>query len=93
MAEPKTFGGYEELKAAYQEGRLSVDRLLEIIEKQQRTIKALKVEIDRLKQRLTQYEPEIDREATPANSASSTTSAQYSLEAEEKRRRKRRKRT
>ena len=103
MAEPKTFSSSEELKAAYQEGRLSIDRLLEIVderierdqrdsEKQQRTIKALRAELDRLKQRLAQHEPEIRREATPANDASSTTSAQYSLEAEEKRRRKRRKR-
>ena len=69
MAERKTFPNRKELKAAYQEGRLSLDHLLEILaeqqkrieeqqrssEKQQQTIKGLKAEIDRLKQRLSQY--------------------------------------
>lgn len=97
MAEPKIFPNCEQLKAAFEKGRLSVDDLLEIlekqqkrIEKQQRTIQRLTKDIDRLKQRLAQYEPEVKDERTPAD-ASSTSSVRYSLDAEDRRRRKRKK--
>jgi hypothetical protein len=80
-------------------GSLSVERLLEIVEeqqrtiqKQQRTIERLKVEIDRLKERLGQYEPEVHGEGTPADDRSGSSSLEYSVGAEEKRRGKGRKR-
>ena len=73
-------------RTEFQDGRLSIEQLLDLLDKQQRTIKRLEAEIDRLKQRLGQYEPEVLSEASPA----STESTRYSVEAEEKRRRKRR---
>jgi uncharacterized coiled-coil protein SlyX len=72
-------------KTEFQDGRLSIEQLLDLLDKQQRTIKRLEAEIDRLKQRLGQYEPEVLGERAPA----STESTRYSVEAEEKRRRKR----
>jgi hypothetical protein len=60
----------------------------------QQTIRRLTGEIDRLKERLAHYEPEVEREARLGPSPTDAPSARYSLGAEEKRRRRRkRKRT
>jgi transposase len=72
------------------EGRLSVEQLLDLLEAQEHTIRRLTAEIERLKQRLAPYEPEIRQEATPPSPLGNPTDAHYSLEAEEKRRRRRR---
>ena len=80
-----------EARTEFQKGRLSVDQLLDLVEEQQRTIRRLQAELVRVKARLAQYEPEIQRETSPAGS-SSEKATQYSLEAEEKRRRRRKRR-
>ena len=63
-------------------GKLSVERLLDIIEKLQQTIRRLEADKRRLTQRLAQYEPE----ATPAVANPSTPNASYSVDAENQRR-------
>jgi transposase len=73
-------------------GRVSVEQLLDLIERQQQTIQRVQADRLRLTQRLAQYEPEAAREAkTPAANAN----ASYSVDAETKRRqgRKRRKKS
>jgi transposase len=79
-----------------QAGRLSMEDLLDLLEEQdrlrgqdQQTIRRLTREIDRLKERLAQYEPEITAEPTPPKTPPQP-SIPYSLEAEEKRRQGRR---
>jgi transposase len=54
------------------------------------TIRRLKYELDRIKQRLAPYEPAIQREATPSTLKPGRSSSHYSLESEERRRRRRR---
>lgn len=96
-------------RTEFRDGPASVERLLEIIDRQQQTIDKLQRsllrltgDLDRLRQRLAQYEPEVLQEARPrldeaASGSSSgdsspgsagTASAAYSLEAEERRRRR-----
>ncbi|HEV3447101.1 MAG TPA: transposase, partial [Gemmataceae bacterium] len=77
-------------------GRLSIEELCDLLEEldrlrghDQETIRRLTGEINRLKERLGQYEPEVTREPTPGQS-SEKPSLPYSLAAEEKRRRDRR---
>jgi hypothetical protein len=79
-------------RVAAREGRLSAElfeQLLDHVERQQQTIRRLTAEVERFKQRLAQYEPEIAREATPRRSDADTSPTHYSLDAEEKRRRRR----
>jgi len=59
-----------------------------LLEEQQRTIHRASGGTRRIKSRLAQYEPEIQRETSPAG-GSSEKGTQYSLQAEEKRRRHR----
>lgn len=73
-------------------GRLSIEDLLDLLEDQDRlrrrdleTIRRLSAEIERLKQRLESYEPEVKDDPTPEKP-----SVSYSLAGEEKRRRHRR---
>jgi transposase len=73
-------------------GRLSIEQLLDILDKQQQTIQRLTRELQRLTERLAQYEPEVRREATACESSSQGSSTSYSLDAEEKRRRRKRRR-
>jgi len=76
-----------EARTEFRKGRLGVDGLLDLIEQQERTIRRLQAELDRIKKRLAQYEPEIQRETSPAGSPSENVT-QYSLQAEEWRRRR-----
>src|SRR6201987_473515 len=76
-------------------GRLSMEDLLDFLDEldrvrghDQENIRRLTTEIERLKELLRQYEPEVQR-APPAKSSEKPT-APYSLEAEEKRRHGRR---
>jgi uncharacterized coiled-coil protein SlyX len=69
-------------------GKLTVEQLLDIIEKLQQTIRRLEADKRRLTQRLAQYEPE----ATPAVANPSTPNASYSVDAENQRRGGRRRR-
>jgi hypothetical protein len=82
-----------------QAGRLSMEEVLDLLDAvdrlrahDQQTIQRLRGEVDRLQQRLAQYEPDSGRETTPDPSAAKLPSVHYSLGAEEKRRRRRRKR-
>jgi transposase len=71
-------------------GQVSVEQLLDLIDKQQQTIQRLQRENQRLQERLAQYESEAGRNgsATSATQPSEETpSLSYSLEAEAKRRR------
>src|SRR5262252_4485374 len=78
-----------QLRTEVLQGRLPVEQLLEVLDKQQQTIHRLEATVQRLTQRLAQYEPEVRREA-PA--APGPPPASYSLDAEAKRRRGRRRR-
>jgi hypothetical protein len=79
-----------EARTEYEQHRLTVDQVFDLFEKEEQTNRRLRAEIDRLKQWLAQYEPEIESEGKRGDSPSGS-STRYSLEAEEKRRRRRRK--
>jgi transposase len=84
-----------QIRSDARHGRLSVEQLLEIIEKQHATIERLEATARRLTQRLAQYEPEVAREGSGARTGSETTAGttlSYSVDAESKRRRRRRRR-
>jgi transposase len=76
-----------QLKTDFRDGRLSADRLLDAVDKLHQTVKRLQGEVDRLKQRLAQYEPEVLQEPPAPAAPGTPASSRYSLEAEEKRRR------
>ena len=85
-----------EARAEFYKGRLSAERLLELVERQERLIRRLTDEVQRLRQRLARYEPEVALEAAPSKWVETADGAaagatRYSLEAEEKRRRRKRK--
>jgi transposase len=79
-----------ELRRAAVDGQVAVEQLLDLIDKQQRTIDNLRRENRRLLDRLAPYEPGVGRERSSPKSAAETSAASYSLAAEEKRRRPRR---
>ena len=79
-----------EARTEFQRQRLTVEQLFDLLEQQEQTIRRLQAEIDNLKQRLAQYEPEIQSEIK-RDDAPSGAATRYSLEAEEKRRRRRKK--
>jgi transposase len=73
-------------------GKLSVEQLLDIIDKLQQSKQRLEADKRRLTQRLAQYEPDVARAATCAASKQQAADASYSVEAEENRRQGRRRR-
>jgi uncharacterized coiled-coil protein SlyX len=81
-----------QLKTDFQEGRLSADQLFDAIDKLHQTVKRLQAEVDRLTQRLAQYEPGVLQEGRSASFQTPSSSSRYSLEAEEQRRRKKERR-
>jgi transposase len=76
-----------QLRTDVRDGRLSTDQLLDAIDKLDQTVKRLQAQVDRLTQRLAQYEPEVLQETRSSASQTPPPSSRYSLEAEEKRRR------
>jgi transposase len=74
------------------DGQVSVEQLLDLIEKQQQTIQGLRRENQRLQERLAQYEPEVCNARSAAKPSAETPAPCYSLEAEAKRRRGRKRR-
>jgi hypothetical protein len=85
-----------EARREFRKGRLPIERLLEAFERQERLIQRLTGEVQRLRERLAQYEPEVLRETLPgpsgnADDSAATPAPRYSVEAEEKRRRRKRK--
>jgi transposase len=81
-----------EARTEFQAGRLPTEQLLELLERQERLIQRLHTEVERLKQRLAQYEPDVRQEPTPTEPSQDSPSASYSLDAEDRRRRPRRRR-
>jgi transposase len=77
-----------QLRQDTRNGHVSVDQLLDIIDRQQQTIQYLRRDQQFLHDRLAQYEPEPARATTSA--APAPPSASYSLDAESKRRRRKR---
>jgi transposase len=69
-----------------------VDQLLDLLQRQESLIQRLHAEVERLKQRLAQYEPEVRQEVTPRPGDRPPHAASYSLDAEARRRRGRRRR-
>jgi transposase len=74
------------------DGQVSVEQLLDLIEKQQQTIQGLRREKQRLQDRLAQYEPEVGSAGSAAQPSAETPAPSYSLDAEAKRRRGRKRR-
>jgi transposase len=92
MDVPHSIIDLRQIRSDARGGRLSIEQLLDIIERQQQTIQRLQDERRRLSQRLAQYEPD----AAKSSAAPATTPcASYSVDAESKRRqgRKRRKKS
>jgi transposase len=74
-----------QLRSEVEGGRVTAERLLDIIERQQQTIQRLQAEQQRLTARLAQYEPAAaDAAKTPAGGSG----VSYSIAAEAKRRRR-----
>ena len=80
-----------QLKKDVRDGLIRAGQLLDLLLDQHNTTRRLQAEVDRLKQRLAQYEPEVLGDTSPEAAKKADTSRQYSLQAEEKRRRRRRK--
>jgi hypothetical protein len=78
-----------EARTDFQAGRLSAEQVLDLLERQERLVQHLHAEVQRLKQRLAQYEPDILREPRRSEADPPTPTASYSVEAEEQRRRPR----
>jgi hypothetical protein len=81
-----------QLKTDFRNGRVSADVLLDAVERLSQTVKRLQAEVDRLRQRLAQYEPEVLRETHSSTSPTPPSPSRYSLEAEEQRRREKHRR-
>src|SRR5262249_58464611 len=62
LSSPMSVG---EARKEFEAGRLPAERLLDLLERQERLIKHLQAEVERLQQRLAQYEPEAHGQATP----------------------------
>jgi transposase len=74
----------------FESGRLSAEQLLDLLRRQERLIQHLSAEVQRLKQRLVQYEPEILTDPGRQPPDPQTPPASYSVDAEDRRRRPRR---
>jgi hypothetical protein len=75
---------------AFEAGRLPAEQLLDLLQRQECLIQHLLAEVQRLKQWLAQYEPEVNREPPPTQADPPSPSASYSVDAEQQRRRPRR---
>jgi transposase len=79
-----------EARREFEAGRLHAEQLLDLLQRQERLIQHLHAEVERLKQRLAQYEPEVRSEPAPRQRDGPTPSTSYSLQAEQRRRHRRR---
>src|SRR5437764_7980476 len=75
---------------AFEAGRLPAEQLLDLLQRQECLLQHLLAEVQRLKQRLAQYEPEVNREPPPTQADPPSPPASYSVDAEQQRRRPRR---
>jgi len=92
VAAPNLVLDFAQICSDARSGKLSVEELLDIIDKLQQTNRRLEAEKRRLTQRLAQYEPDAAQAATSAATNQQGADASYSLDAEDKRRRGRRSR-
>jgi transposase len=90
MAAPNLVLDLNQIRSDARSGKLSVEQLLDIIDKLQKTNQRLDADKSRLIQRLAQYEPDAARTATPPEDK--TPHASFSVDAEDQRRRGRRRR-
>ena len=81
-----------QIRADALSGRLSVEQLLDIIERQQQSIQGLQAEQRRFRQRLAQYEPEAAGEPPKSADGAAVPNVSYSVDAENRRRQKRKRR-
>jgi uncharacterized coiled-coil protein SlyX len=79
-----------QLRRDARDGLVSVEQLLDLIDKQQQTIQGVRRENQRLLERLAQYEPEVRNVGSAATPTTETPTPHYGLDAEEKRRRRQR---
>ena len=80
-----------QLRRDAHEGRVSLEQLLDLIDKQLQTIQGFRRENQHLRERLAAYEPEV-RDATATQPTTERSTSSYSLDAEESRRRPTRRR-
>jgi len=86
----------QQLRTEILDGRLSVEQLLDLFAQQQQAIERLEAAVQRLTERLAQYEPEVRRDAPSGPSGPEVPPVSYSVGAETRRRqgaRRRRKRS
>jgi len=76
-----------EARIEFAAGHLPAEQLLDLLERQERRLQRLQAEVERLQQRLAQYEPAVRQEDTPPPTDGPTPSASYSVAAEQRRRR------
>lgn len=76
-------------RTEFEKRRLTIDQLFELLEKQEQINRRLRTEIERLKQRLAQYESEVEKESDAPETESEQGSG-YGMEDERKRRQRRR---
>ena len=81
-----------QLRRDVRDGLVSVEQLLDLIDKQEQSIQGMRRENHRLLERLAQYEPEVRSTGSAATPTTETPASSYSLDAEEKRRRRQRRR-
>jgi transposase len=92
MAAPNLVLDLKQIRSDARSGKLSVEQLLDIIEKLQQANQRLDGDKRRLIQRLAQYEPEVARTKTSPEDKEQTPDTSYSVDAEDHRRRSRRRR-
>jgi transposase len=80
----------KQLRRDARDGLVTCDQLLDVIDQQHDTMQRLRRDIQWLRDKLAQYEPEVGRAATTATPPEPTPS--YSVAAEEKRRQRKRRR-
>jgi transposase len=90
MDAPNLVLDFAQMRSDARSGKLSVEQLLDIIAKLQKTNQRLEADKRRLAQRLAQYEPDAAAEATSPPSNEPAPDASYSVDAEDQRRRGRR---
>jgi transposase len=81
-----------EARAEFAAGRLSAEQLLDLLERQEQLVQRLQTEIERLQQRLAQYEPTLGSQPTPSEPQVDSPSSAYSFDEEQRRRRSPRRR-
>jgi uncharacterized coiled-coil protein SlyX len=80
----------KQLRRDARDGLVTCDQLLDVIDQQHDTMQRLRRDVQWLRDKLAQYEPEVGRAATTATPPKPTPS--YSVAAEEKRRQRKRRR-